>query len=322
MSTTIHHFDGVVVDSSGGGQPAASLLVATAVPINGCFVSSSGSIRNNDAIFDSSVQIDEENTRLYLTRNEWPVGLQQTLINGLKKVPKRFIIVDNSGSMALADGNVLYKGNGVTKTVKCSRWEELANSMRFHAGLAHATKAPTEFRLLNDSHPVTLGVSKDEESTLEMLLGMLDSSPSGGTPLCKHISHVISEIRAMEHELRQNRQKVVVIIATDGQASDGELTNAMRPLQRLPVWVVVRLCTDNERIVKYWNGIDSQLELEMDVLDDIFSESQEVSSLNPWLTYGEPLHRMREFGISLKEMDLIDEAELSSEQMRSVAAAM
>jgi hypothetical protein len=114
----------------------------------------------------------------------------------------------------------------------------------------------------------------------------------------------------------------VLVIATDGESSDGDIATAMRPLQSLPVWVVIRLCTDDERIVNYWNNIDSQLELEMDVLDDLFGEGEEVVEGNPWITYGEPLHRMREFGITLKEMDLIDEARLSSEQMRTLVAAM
>ena len=46
------------------------------------------------------------------------------------------------------------------------------------------------------------------------------------------------------------------------------------------------------------------------------------SSMNPWLTYGESLHRLREFGVTAKEMDLIDEAKLSGEQMRKLCAAM
>ena len=103
----------------------------------------------------------------------------------------------------------------------------------------------------------------------------------------------------MEGELRKNGQKATIVIATDGQSSDGDIatvsltsdtfykhfsktfhnSQAMRPLQSLPVWVVIRLCTDNDSVVDYWNNIDGQLELDMDVLDDFASEAKEVSRL-------------------------------------------
>jgi hypothetical protein len=184
--------------------------------------------------------------------------------------------------------------------------------------------APTEFRLLNGAPPILVGADgkEDDGTSLTRVLSAFENSPSGGTPLCRHITEVILQIRSIEPELRASGQKAVLVIATDGESSDGDIATAMRPLQSLPVWVVIRLCTDDERIVNYWNNIDSQLELEMDVLDDLFGEGEEVVEGNPWITYGEPLHRMREFGITLKEMDLIDEAKLSSEQMRTLVAAM
>ena len=43
----------------------------------------------------------------------------------------------------------------------------------------------------------------------------------------------------------------------------------MRQLENLPVWVVVRLCTDEDKMVNYWNNVDSEVELNMDVIDDM-----------------------------------------------------
>lgn len=113
-----------------------------------------------------------------------------------------------------------------------------------------------------------------------------------------------------------------VIIATDGEASDGNLVEAMRPLKSLPVWIVLRLCTDEQRIVDYWNDIDQQLELNMEVLDDFKGEALEVKAHNPWLTYGEPLQRMREFGVHTKEIDFLDEQKCQLAQIRIICAQM
>jgi hypothetical protein len=60
----------------------------------------------------------------------------------------------------------------------------------------------------------------------------------------------------------------------------------------------------------------------MDVLDDLLGESQEIYAVNPWVTYAEPLHRLREFGVRLKALDLIDEATLSPEQMMQVCSIL
>ena len=64
-------------------------------------------------------------------------------------------------------------------------------------------------------------------------------------------------------------KSLLSVIATDGESTDGNLADAMKPLEELPVWVVIRLCTDEDSVVEYWNNIDSQLELDMDVLDDL-----------------------------------------------------
>ena len=50
----------------------------------------------------------------------------------------------------------------------------------------------------------------------------------------------------------------------------------MRPLEKLPVWVVIRLCTDEDKMVTYWNNVDSDIELSMDVIDDHLGEAKEI----------------------------------------------
>jgi len=224
--------------------------------------------------------------------------------------------------MITNDGKKTVTSGSVTKQISCTRFEELKGSVSFHIELARRGNIPTEFRFLNNCPVVKVGGADATPNGVNMLMDTLSGNPSGGTPLCRHINECTRQIRANEGQLRQNKTHAVLIICTDGESSDGDLANAMRPLEGLPVWVVVNLKTDEDRIVSYWNSIDEQLELEIDVLDDYASEAQECYAKNPWLTYSSAIHALREGGIRIKEFDLLDEGKLSLESCRFVCSML
>ena len=140
------------------------------------------------------------------------------------------------------------------------------------------------------------------------------AKPGGCTPLTDHIMAIRAEIEAMLPQLRSHGQKVAIVIATDGLPTDErgygghghqeQFVSALRLLEGLPVWVVIRLCTDEDDVVSFYNELDNQLELSMEVLDDFCGEAEEVHEHNSWLNYALPLHRMREMGFHDRVFDM------------------
>lgn len=265
--------------------------------------------------------LNEGGAREFLYSQAWPEGLQDVFMRSLVKMPYRFFICDDSGSMLKPDGKMLQKTKeGIPKLQPCTRWTELTEAMKFHVNLARAAHTPTEFRFLNNCPPIIMGThDEDEARRYTQIMNQFNESPSGGTPLCRHIREITEKLYLVEDELRESCSKACIIITTDGQASDGDLVDVLAPLQALPVWLVIRLCTGHEKVVRYWNEIDHDLEIEMDVIDDLYGEAVEIRELNPWLSYAEPMQRLREFGVHLREIDLLDEAVLSLDQVRQIS---
>jgi hypothetical protein len=268
-------------------------------------------------------------------------GLIRSIARNNMTFPLRIWVVDNSGSMTVHDGHRMVElpgsspNNRVVKFVDCSRWTEIQQTVEYHARMAALLEAPTVFRLLNDPGkmcgPQQFSVAEHGPSSIDedlavALQTMQNATPSGVTPLAEHVREIRSNVVAMQSQLLENGQKCCIVLATDGlpsnafgltdQSTRAEFQSALRSLEGLPVWIVIRLCTDEEQVVDYYNNLDSELELSLEVIDDFAGEAAEVYEHNKWLNYALPLHRIREMGFSHKLFDLLDERPLSIDELR------
>lgn len=260
-------------------------------------------------------------------------GLIESLTRSNDAFPLRIWVVDNSGSMTTPDGHRLYQTpDNRVRLLDCSRWAEIQDTVTYHANVAALLEAPTSFRLLNPTcGKQQFGVAERgpehiQEDLRNVLSNIRGISPSGVTPLSARVMEIASYIESIKNQLITKGQKVVVVLATDGLPSDNygmsststmnEFKHALRSLEGLPIWLVIRLCTDDDDVVDFYNNIDSQLEMSLDVLDDFRAEALEVYEHNKWLNYALPLHRMREMGFYHKLFDLIDERSLTRDELK------
>lgn len=274
-------------------------------------------------------------------------SLAKTLDDVKRAFALRIWIIDNSGSMQKADGHRiidnLQSSSNTIRMVDCTRWAEIRSCVEYHMRLASLVKAPTRFRLLN--RPSMFPDFSGEFSIAEGRNG-IDSEfeadnaihqlrrirPEGSTPLTSHIRDIRKQVCEMTPALRCSGQRVAIIIATDGLPTDERgqssehqralFVDALRKLEGLPVWVVIRLCTDEDQVVEFYNDLDAILELSVDVLDDFTAEAEEIQEFNPWLNYGLPLHRVREMGHHDRLFDLIDERPFTKGEVRDFCAIL
>jgi hypothetical protein len=217
----------------------------------------------------------------------------------------------------------------------CTRWAEIQETVEYHAKIAALLEAPTVFRLLNkprkmsDHRQFSIGergpefIADDLDNALKAIR---TASPTGVTPLSDHLRAIKANVEAMKEELVQNGQKVAIVLATDGLPSNSsgesntktlkEFKNCLMALKSLPVSIVVRLSTDEDDVVEFYNNLDSQSNLNLEVIDDFAREAEEVYGFNKWLNYSLPLHRIREMGFGHELFDLLDERPLTKNELK------
>lgn len=284
---------------------------------------------------------DEQHCRAAdLTTNlDVPPALAELLVEETRRTAARIFLLDNSGSTSAHDGKYLYKlGSTQAHTLhRGTRWEEICQLTMAQARWNVSLGTPCEFVLLN---PLCVGddtleegvdfvrvdaAMGDTEAQIQALQQLLNSTgPRGVTPLTDRLRKIRMRVAQEGRDLARAGQKVVLIIVTDGLPS-GTQSGRSGPRERnefvselrqfglqYPVHIVVRLCTEDDDVVDFYNKVDEELELQMEVIDDHVSEAKEIMAAgNGWFAYTPVLHRIREGGTFLKLLDLVDERRLN-----------
>jgi hypothetical protein len=266
----------------------------------------------------------------YLKNQGFSTGMIRALHTQKHSFPLRVWILDNSSSMFVRDAHLL-RGGGHDHV---TRWDELRDCITFHADLAARFLLPTRFALLNapsNGQPQYFSLAQapgnlaNEQQILHSVLSQV--IPNGPSPLTVQLQILYNYIVSISPELRAKHQTVPIIITTQGVPTNNtgessvavvqEFVQCLTALQALPVSLVLRLCTDDEKAMDFYNSLDSKVPL-VDVLDDYYGEALEAYLRNPWLTYGLALHRYREMGFRVPALDSLDEHALTLHELRDL----
>lgn len=279
----------------------------------------------------------QEQLRLGLQEMGVPAGLATQLAQEDRRIGLRIYLLDNSGSMCNYDGKLLEEQPGGRLQMRgCSRWEEICSFARDHARWNLSTGVPAEFMLLNGASraagvaPVEgqdfVRVERSRPAAVDDLDRLLrNTPPRGGTPITQRLREIGALIAAEAHSLASKGQIVYLTLATDGlpttlQGQD-DCQNMVEELKRmansLPLQMVIRLCTDDVKVVEFYNRIDEEYELPLDILDDFAGEAQEIAAAgNGFFTYTPIIHRIREAGTLFKLLDSVDEQRFNETEVR------
>lgn len=270
----------------------------------------------------------------------FPVGLASLLLQHTHEFPIRIWLIDNSGTMHHNDGHIVTQNSdGKVVLVDCSRWQEVSSTVRWHAELAAWVQTPMAIRFLRDpgAHvgPQQLGVSaskhhssNEEVSRLKAMLHKI--RPTGGTtPIHYHLQELIGPIQSLLPSLYDSNRRLVICVCTDSIPTDANgienpemIQDFILTLQQFtewPVQVVIRLLTDEERVVHFYQHLSTTTNTRLQVLDDYVSECRQVQEHNPWLHYGYPLHLCREQGIHMDVLETLSKRALTATELIEIS---
>jgi hypothetical protein len=258
-----------------------------------------------------------------------PWGLAELLAEEDSAIGVRIFLLDNSASTGKNDGRMLaaMPDRRCFEFANSSRWEEIKATAVDQSWWSARVGARTEFVIVNplpmgkDTFVVDCEAGDPSGQVLELKKFLDCHGPQGRTPLVQRIQ----DIRTRLLNRKYLRDHVTLTIVTDGlptlggpagedayEVAEVERTAFVEELRKFAstfnASLVIRLATDDSTVIDYYNQIDDEVDLPLDILDDVQGESAEIHMAgNGWLTYTPMIHRIREAGVMDKLFDLLDE---------------
>ena len=211
-------------------------------------------------------------------------------------------------------------------------------------------------RLANPSPhgPQQLGVAASErvdiDSEMQRLSRLVQNTrPEGNIPMTIHLQQIVQAVRTVPERYFGNLALSLVLVTDrlprdrtgrEGPNVNQEFIQLLKELSGWPVWVVVRLSTDDDAVVGFYSQLDSAMahvsvqpkdhsdymddmddasilqdDVHLDVLDDYLSEAELVQKYNPWLNYAYPLHLCRESACNFPVFDVLNDRPLRHDEL-------
>lgn len=253
----------------------------------------------------------------WLQQQGFSPGLIKSLVGN---AGPRIWVLDNSQSMHMQDARLVVQQQ---QQNTASRWQELQECVSYHVQLFVRLGTPIRFALLNEPGSGGLkyfglnqsGDLAQEQRIIAQSIGA--SRPHGAATLATELKILRDYVASIERTVRANNHLVAIVIATQGLPTNEfhqtsgiitqEFVNVLQSFTNLPVSITIRMCSNDEQAIHFYNTLDSRLSFRFDVLDDWWGEALEVYLRNPWVTYALVLHRFRETGTHLNVLDNLDE---------------
>jgi len=234
---------------------------------------------------------------------DYPKGLQEIIELTINQYNATYWIVNNSFSMAIKDSYI------ETKNSRVSRFEELCNALKFHANIAIQFNKHIEFHIMNTPNNFIsnmIGPNIDEIDRLSQTYTYGDLS------LKDSIQTILTNINKNSALIHARNKKAHVVITVDNIPIDINVIGILNELiKKTFVHVTIRLCTDDTKVIDYWQYINELSGYKLYILNNIYVKINKVLQYNPWFTYCEKIHRIYECGDLIELFYYIDEQPLT-----------